>query len=285
MDQGDGSGVNSIGAARRAICGRTRRGRIPTVAAVLETLLAIGLLLGNAQGTAASGLEGPTWRLVTLGDRDEPALAAAAQGVTAQFANGVVTGFSGCNRYRGGFTLEGNRLTVGPLAGTKMACPPPAMAIETAFHEALAGTSQFTTEQGQLILTSTSGLRLLFRAEAAASLEGLTWEVTGYNNGRQAVVSPVPGTELTLAFRDGTVTGSTGCNRYHSPYSIVAGGITVGAVATTRMACPGEGVMAQEQAFVQAFSSASTWSIQGEQLELRTVAGALAVTARRGPRP
>ena len=44
--------------------------------------------------------------------------------LTADFsADGTISGNTGCNSFRGDYTLEGEKLRVGPLTATKDACP------------------------------------------------------------------------------------------------------------------------------------------------------------------
>ena len=51
---------------------------------------------------------------------------------------GLVAGSSGCNRYNGRISMQDGRVRVGELAGTRMMCPPAQMAVEGAFHSAIA---------------------------------------------------------------------------------------------------------------------------------------------------
>ena len=89
--------------------------------------------------------------------------------------------------------------------------------LETAFRAALDGRMRFVVEDDRLTLTASGGTILVFRAEPEPTLEGSSWNVTGYNNGRQALVSLILDTSLTLMFREGTVSGSSGCNSYRAP--------------------------------------------------------------------
>ncbi len=181
--------------------------------------------------------------------------------MTARFEAGRVTGFAGCNTFTGPYTLKGNRLTVGVLAGTMMACPEPAMSLERAFHAALTGTLSYAIAGDRLSLTAASGAVLAFEKEAAVTPEGGPWEVTGFNNGRQAVVSPMVGTVLTVAFENGVVSGQSGCNTFRATYSTTGDRITIGPAASTRMMC-GADVMTQEQQFLKALESATTWIVR-----------------------
>ena len=93
----------------------------------IVSLLVLCASSASRERTATAGektpLEGPPWRLVALGERNESALAAAGRAVTARFARGQVSGSSGCNTYGGSYAIDGEGITLGPLAGTLMACP------------------------------------------------------------------------------------------------------------------------------------------------------------------
>ena len=71
---------------------------------------------------------------------------------TAAFAEGRISGTSGCNRYTGGYTLEDGSFALGPLATTRMACIPPADEIERAFLGALARVGGVLFDDATLVL-------------------------------------------------------------------------------------------------------------------------------------
>ena len=123
-----------------------------------------------------------------------------------------------------------------------------------------------------------------FAAQSQA-LAGTSWSVTGYNNGRQAVVSVLTGTNLSMAFgSDGKVGGSAGCNRYSAAYTLEGHKLTIGPAAATRMMCAKpEGVMEQERQFLQALETVATARFEGDRLELRSAEGQLAVTLTKAP--
>ncbi len=228
----------------------------------------------------APALEGPTWRVEELPGQDAGALAALRPALSVRFDAGRVEGFSGCNRFAGSYTRDGDRLDLGPLAGTMMACPEPAMSLENAFRSALAGSLRFAISDGRLRLTSESGTVATLREEPPPRLEGVTWEVTGYNNGRQAVVSPKLGTTLSLSFGDGAVTGSAGCNTFRASYTRDGDRLAIGPPAATRKMCPEAGVMEQERAFLAALEGAKTWTLRDEMLDVHLGDGARAFMAR-----
>lgn len=223
-------------------------------------------------------VENTTWRLTELPGKTLPT-DHARHAVTVRFHAGRTHGFSGCNQFMGSYTLEGETLVLGTLGGTMMACPEPAMSVEEAFLRSFSGALGVAGAGDALILTPVGGgAPLRFEREAPLSLEGRQWEVTGYNNGRQAVVSPQTGTRLTLMFQDGQVSGSSGCNRFHGSFTAAENRLTIHPLATTRKACD-EAVMVQEQAFLAALESATTWDIVRGMLDVHRADGERVLTA------
>lgn len=236
---------------------------------------------GDGPPAIAAAIEGATWRLASLPGHDAAFLAAVPEGVTVRFADGALQAFAGCNRMRGAYTVAGDRLTLGPMAGTMMACPPPIAEVENAVVRALAGTQRFAVAGDTLTLTSDTGSTLVFTRIPKPVLDGTSWTVTGFNNGRQAVVSPLPDTVLTLSFRDGRVSGDAGCNTFVGTYTLDGDRLAVGRLATTRKACPGKGVMEQERQYVAALEGVTAWTIDRGLLDLHRGDGERALTAKR----
>jgi len=228
----------------------------------------------------ANALQGARWVLVSyLNAAGETVTALADREVTAEFGpDGQMGGSGGCNRYFASYTVDGGNLTIGQAGSTMMACEPVAiMEQEAAFLAALGSTATWQIDGNMLHLINAAGERIItFEASQPASLTGTTWTATGYNNGREAVVSLVADTTITAIFgEDGSLNGSAGCNNYMTTYTLDGANITIQPAATTRKMCPGEGVMEQETQFLTALTTAATWRIDGETLELRTADGAL----------
>ncbi|MBX3026861.1 META domain-containing protein [bacterium] len=228
-------------------------------------------------------IEGPLWRLTSLRGLDAKQLAAVRQGVTVRFDGGRLQGFSGCNQLVGSYTVAGDRVTIPAMAGTMMACPPPVMRVEDAVKAALAGTLRFAVAADGLTLTppAEDEPTLTFVAAPAPRLDGVAWEVTGFNNGRHAVVSPLLGTTLTLTFQDGTVSGTSGCNTFRASYTRDERRLSIGPAAVTRTHCDGRGVMQQEREFLAALESTTTWAIDRDLLDLHRADGERVLSARR----
>lgn len=232
-----------------------------------------------ATSCSASGetdsLVGTNWTLTSM--NGQPPVSGST--ITAGFdAAGKVGGSSGCNSYGATYQVSGSSLTIGQAVSTLMACEETLMQQEADYLAALSATASYAVSGGTLTLKDSSGANRLVFATQSNSFGGTSWTVVGYNNGQGAVVSVMARTELTADFgADGQLAGNAGCNSYNAAYSTDGDSISIGPVASTRMFCAEpEGVMDQEAQYLAALSTASTYSISGTSLELRTADGALA---------
>ena len=228
----------------------------------------------GSAGSAAATLDGSAWTLPLA-----PGDTATQRVPTLSFAAGRASGSDGCNRFSGSYTTTPGKLQFGQLAGTQMACPLEDDAqLARVFLDALAQTRAYRIDGGRLLLLDASNADLLSLQPQATGLAGSAWQATAYNNGRQAVVSPITGTALRLQFLDGgQVSGSGGCNNFSGSWRLDGQRLSIGPLAATRKACPQpEGVMAQEAAFLRALESATSARREGTSLELRTASDALA---------
>lgn len=116
-------------------------------------------------------LEGE-WKLLRFG-RDE-ALPADVE-ITLQFQDGAIAGKAACNRYTAGVApgdMPGTLSLSGPMAMTRMMCPPPLMDWEQRYSAALEGLQQFSFVAGRLVLSwrgdDDAGTLTFVRAPAGA---------------------------------------------------------------------------------------------------------------------
>ena len=249
------------------------------VAATLAVAAATAAPTGP-RATAASPLTGSVWALTSLAGK------APLKGteLTAEFTSkGRTSGSAGCNRYTGVYTVSGSAIRISSLATTRKACAQPIEHQETAFLKALSRARGFTVSGGTLTLKTGSGQKLATFKTQTQSLAGTSWEVLGYNNGKQAVVSVLAGTRLTAVFgTGGKLTGFAGCNDYNASYKASAPQISIGSVASTRKHCEEPpGVAEQETRYLAALETAAAYQVDGSRLELRTTDGSLAVDLRR----
>ncbi|HSN78540.1 MAG TPA: META domain-containing protein, partial [Anaerolineae bacterium] len=228
----------------------------------------------------AAELEGVTWRLIAYLDQNDM-LSMFGVESTITLQDGEAGGKGGCNMYFAPYTLEGDQLSFGPAGSTMMACEERAMAQEQTFLARLEQVASYQIVANQLHMADADGAVLLaFELQEQTPLTGTLWEAVSVNNGQEAVTGVISGTILTATFQeDGAVFGSAGCNNFSGGYTVDSDQIAIGPLAMTMMFCvEPEGVMDQEMAFGAALESAATYSIQGDQLELRTADGALAVS-------
>ncbi len=252
----------------------------------MRTIIKISLLglvllaLGGCQlipgRSAGAYLVSTSWVLSSLDGN----LPLPGTNVTLQFGtDNAAAGSDGCNRFVATYSQSGDRLAFDqPMASTMMACEEPIMSQASAFVAVLAATTRFTASEGELILRD--GRRdLAILARVSQDLADSSWDVISYNNGREAVVGLLLGTEISANFGfDGQVSGHAGCNQYSAGYSVEGNTVAIGPAATTFMFCEEPpGVMDQESAYLAALQSAATYRIEGELLEMRTAADQIAV--------
>jgi heat shock protein HslJ len=125
----------------------------------LLLVLALAAGCGGDDGTASDpgSLEGVVW--VVRSGIDVDGWEAVAPDAT--FAEGSVSGSTGCNRYMGQYTVDGETLEIGTLATTRMACAPPADAVEQEYVAALEQVTGWRIDDGELVLVDGSGDELL----------------------------------------------------------------------------------------------------------------------------
>ena len=276
---------------------RPARGRVPRArraALIVSACGAIALSLTACSTKPATptvstepSLDGSSWVLASLGTRSSlpgtttvsDTQAGPGSKATLTFSEGRAYGTDGCNRFTMPYTIKDGTLTWPSRrpAATQMACSRDAMEQGAAFMQALAGTDGYRVSGGNLQLLAPDGRVQATFVPQARSLAGTTWRATAINNGKGAVASLVADSTVTLSFgRDGQVSGSAGCNPYTAAYTAEGESLRVQSAAATRRMCAADGVMEQEQAFLNALGSVGTARREGDRLELRTAAGALA---------
>jgi heat shock protein HslJ len=252
------------------------------IAAALLALTAGCGARGGSTTTAPKGGEigGVQWIVTSIAASKAEV---APLKITAEFAGGGVSGFSGVNTYSGPASAKPDgSFQAGPLASTLMAGPPAAMAAERLYLDALAAATSCRAAGGKLTLYAPDGkAALTFDSVALPALKGSSWEITGYNNGNQAVVSLARGSAISADFGTNLrLTGSSGVNKYAGDYQVNGDRVTVGALASTRKTGPPE-LTVQEAAYLKALQSVATWEIAGDQLTMRDASGATQVTGHR----
>jgi heat shock protein HslJ len=228
-------------------------------------------------------LVGTDWVLdgySTGGDAVSSVLAGTT--ITANFAaDGNVTGNAGCNHYGGSYSLDGTNLSVSSVFSTLMYCETPGvMEQEAGYLGHLANVSSYRVEGDRLILTDAAGTDLLFFVQAAevpaVPLTGTEWTLESYSSPEgESVSSVIVGTTITATFSDdGNVTGNAGCNSYGAGYVLDGATIIIEPPISTKMNCNyPEGVMNQENTYLNLLTSVAGYRIDGDRLDLLDGAG------------
>ena len=110
---------------------------------------------------APSGIAtGVTWHAIGYNNgKQAVSLVAAGSDPTAVFAtDGTISGNATCNTYSGSYKIDGDKITIGPLASTMMACASEELnAQEAAFLAALQSATTYGVEGKTLELRDAAG--------------------------------------------------------------------------------------------------------------------------------
>jgi heat shock protein HslJ len=244
------------------------------VLVILPVLLILSACGGMGVVGSALSIEG-AWTLQTL----DGAPMLPDSSITATFTDELITGFSGCNSYGGGYTARGRSLSFDEIAMTLMAClDEGVMEQERAYMEALSSVTQFRLEDDRLALLDESGATLLvyvrletFTGDPAA-LMGTSWQLSTLDGSSLDETLP-----FTLAFTENRYSGLAGCRHFEGDYQAGDGEIQFSSMTMVEENCPGADDMywAAEGRFTDALSEARHWRISENQLEIRTVRGEL----------
>ncbi|MGH2543430.1 MAG: META domain-containing protein, partial [Ardenticatenaceae bacterium] len=159
---------------------------------------------GASDVTPSPELASTAWQLVSL--NGEPPI--GDKPLTVAFeSEGTVVGEAGCNQFGGSYTLDGNRLVVGRLVATRMACSEPqgVMQQEGAYLDALENAATYQMTNGRLELLDAAGeTTLVFESSEGASPATpeseatATADASGMDNGAERVEFAPGGTSTVL---------------------------------------------------------------------------------------
>ena len=189
-------------------------------------------------------------------------------------------GNDGCNTFSGSYETAGSKLTFGPMAGTNKLCGSPADEVAAKVLAGLAQVRSYESAGDTLRMHDGGGRTLLTYTAARSGVEG-RWTVLSVLYG-DAIRSVVADTEPTADFSaDNTISGSTGCNEVHGPYTLDGRRIDIGPLGATRKACPTKDASDQEAGYLAALESAVRFEQAGPQLTLFNAKGQMAATLTR----
>lgn len=247
-----------------------------------ETVLVFRRVPTHAMDPA--DLIGTAWRLVSL-DGQPP-----QQGdrLTLAFHDeGRAGGYAGCRAFVAGYQAEGDEMDVFSTAMMDALCPEVDGGQQAAEYTTVLGwANRFLLEGERLELRTSRGEVLTYEAlppAAQPDLEGPTWSLLGFvqPNPAEGLPAPMPlptetlpGTEITIAFAQGQVTGTASCNQYGGSYRLEGSALAIADLFQTEIAClEPVGVMDQEQRYLQALRQATAAHVYGSQLWIETAGG------------
>lgn len=235
--------------------------------ALMVVVLGFGLLpgLAGAQGTPAGAaqLSAAIWQLTAIEGGASPVTVADPSRYTVQFGpGGQVQAMFDCNHGGGSYLVDGDKLTIGPMMSTLMACPDEDSQLTAAFGMALSKAQSWSYDGSALRIVTSDGQTLVFRA----ALTGVAWQWQGLAGGDAASVAPADPTRYWVEFDpDGTLFALVNCNRGRGSWTANGDKLSIGPVATTRMACPDGALDAQ---FGSVLEQTMSYSIEGGLLKL-----------------
>jgi len=235
----------------------------------------------DTASTASSGhLNETEWVLTLLNDRSP----VEESRITLTFAENMVTGFAGCNRYGGEYTMaDDGTLTIPEIASTAADCPMPkgVMTQEAAYIEALLGAAAYRVMDNRLEIDNAAGETLLvftLKEELMmdpSALEGIEWPLISWN-GR----SPLENSNITIAFAAGEMRGHAGWRDYTGTYEASGDDIRFTSIGMEEPTCPKpEALRSQEAEYTTSLSLATNYRLSEGQLEILTAPGGVLIYA------
>jgi heat shock protein HslJ len=143
------------------------------------------------------------------------------------------------------------------------------LALVLAFALAACGSLGVTVEPTAGVIDPAGGPEALDLTAEVVDLDGTEWILTLLQGAEL-----LAGTNITLEFTEGRVSGFAGCNAYGGPYVVDGPGLAIQELETTAQGCiEPEGVMDQESAYTQALLDGTAYPQADGRLEIQDDAG------------
>lgn len=110
---------------------------------------------------------------------------------------------------------------------------------------------------------------LLAFAAIAASAQGLPqgeWKLTAYNF-KQKVALPIDKMNVTLNIKQDSLGGRSGCNIYGGDHAMIDGGLKIGDLISTMMACE-EPAMQFERIYLDTLKNSTEFELSSDHLTI-----------------
>ena len=220
-----------------------------------------------------------SWRLVTyLDSENQVSLPYSQHEPILKFKSGQLSGNSGCNVFNSSYNLKKeNQISINPIATSLRACGFKGLSRqERDYLDNLAKVTSYELKNEQIAFKDPQGeTRLTFQRIKPASFVENLWKLENYNNGRNALVSPISDSNITLrATIDGQINGFAGCNTYRGSWEENNEEFILSPLATTRKLCNSpQNIMEQETAFLKAIGQVVSHDIHDTTLIFKDAEG------------
>ena len=203
--------------------------------------------------------------------------------ITLSFAERI-TGFAGCNRYGGEYTMADNgTLTIPEIMITAQLClmPKGVMPQEAAYIKALSDAAAYLVMDDRLEIDNAAAETIIIftlKEELLmdpSALEGIEWQLISWN-GR----SPHKDSNITIAFAAGEISGHAGYRDYAGTYEASGDDIrftSIGMKEPTSL--KPEALRFQESGYTTNLSLATNYRLSEGELEIFTAPGGVLIYA------
>ncbi len=161
------------------------------------------------------GLTGTDWMIAGITEG-----ATASADTTIRFEDdGTLSGWGGCNTYRGQWSLDdaGIVMHIGPLMSTRTRCTWQGPDLEAAYLATLEDVIGYKTPDGAALWLSTaSGIRITYAPPVTPTLTGTNWHLSVVGDTPFNGMAPV---SLTFV-EDGSFVGNGGCDMIWGSYEV-----------------------------------------------------------------
>jgi heat shock protein HslJ len=182
--------------------------------------------------------------------------------------DGKVSGSAGCNTYNATYQLDGDKITIGPAATTRMFCGEPAgiMEQETAYLQALGKAASYQIQGEVLSLFDAEGTRQV--EYQANRLIGQVWQLAEIQYMNDTSKTPLDPAQYTVEFlADGALNIKADCNNASGTYTVAEPSLSIVLGPMTLAACPPESLSDE---FVKNLGIAASYLFEGDDLFIAT---------------
>ncbi|MCZ4318166.1 META domain-containing protein [Aequorivita viscosa] len=229
-------------------------------------------MINNTETTSENSITETHWVLETLEGQKVNAMQHGDKiGFTLHTNENRISGYSGCNRFFGNYSLKaGNRISFSAMGATKMACPEIGVD-ESKFFEVFNLADNYSISGDRLSLNVGRRAPLAVFKKAKPAAEPITekyWKLKTLE-GQDVKMAKNQEREMYFMLKtdDNKVVGFAGCNTFSGSYTLEKGNrIRFSKMATTLMACPDINI--NEAEFLKIFELADNYTINDDTLTL-----------------